>query len=234
MSTEELLDASFKKGMKYIVSAGIDLKSNTYSLNSSKKNQMILCGMGIHPETASEKPNIQEDIDFIKENSNFIKAMSEIGLDGTKPNMNSQEKVFKEMIELALKLDVPMIIHTRKVESKVLEILEEYLKTNNLRKIILHCFSGKKALIQRAIQNKFYLSIPANLKRSEHFKMIVGMCPERQLLTETDSPFLSPIPNEPNYPWNVIETVEEIAKIKSLIVDECKNLLYLNFSRIFL
>jgi Tat protein secretion system quality control protein TatD with DNase activity len=64
--------------------------------------------------------------------------------------------------------------------------------------------------------------------------MIVKMCPERQLLTETDSPFLPPNPNEINYPWNVIKTVEEISNLKSLMPSECKNLLYMNFSRIFL
>ncbi len=234
MSINELLDTSLNKGLKYIVSAGIDLHSNSYSLECSKKSKIVLCGMGIHPETVSEKSDIQKDIEFIKENSKYIKAISEIGLDGTKPNMDAQEKVFKEMIELGLKLDLPMIIHTRKAESRVLEILEGYLKTNNLRKIILHCFSGKKALIQQAIQNRFYLSIPANLKRSEHFKMVVGMCPERQILTETDSPFLAPNPNEPNYPWNVISTVEEIAKIKALVTKECTNILFMNFSRVFL
>jgi len=234
MSTKELLDTSLNKGLKYIVSAGIELKSNQYSLECSKKSKIVLCGMGIHPETVSKKSDIQKDIEIIKENSKYIKAISEIGLDGTKPNMNIQEKVFKEMIEFALKLDLPMIIHTRKAESRVLEILEGYLKTNNLRKIILHCFSGKKALIQRAIQNRFYLSIPANLKRSEHFKMVVGMCPERLLLTETDSPFLPPNPNEINYPWNVINTIEEISLLKSLMPNECKNLLYMNFSRLFL
>ncbi|HOI18920.1 MAG TPA: TatD family hydrolase [Candidatus Woesearchaeota archaeon] len=234
MDTKELVETSLAKGLKHIVSAGIDKQSNTYSLECSNRFPLILCGMGIHPEEVSKAIDLSKEIEFIEENSTKLKAISEIGLDATMPFMDKQIEVFNIMLKISLKLNIPAIIHTRNAELKVLEILEEYLKTNNLRKIILHCFSGKKALVQKAIQNKFYLSIPANLKRSEHFKMIVNLCPERQLLTETDSPFLSPIPNQINYPWNVIETVEQIAVIKSLLPKECKNLLYMNFSRLFL
>lgn len=83
-------------------------------------------------------------------------------------------------------------------------------------KVVLHCFQGKKSLIKRAVENGWYFSVPPVIMRLDHFKMLVETVPLGQLLTETDSPYLSPERGERNEPCNVKITIGEIARIKDL------------------
>ena len=98
----------------------------------------------------------------------------------------------------------------------------------------MHCFSGRKHLVQRIRDNGWYFSIPCNVNRSLHFQQIVKDTPMEQLLTETDSPYLSPDPGKINRPDNVKHTIQKIAELKQLTVEETSNIIYSNYQRIFL
>lgn len=200
---------------------GVDPETNRYVLKLKEKYpDTIFPCLGIYPRdalTVETNENFDYDIDkeikFIEENKDKIVAIGEVGMDFKNgKNEKQQEKEFRKMIELAMKLDKPLVIHSRKAEKKVIDILEEY----KFRKIVMHCFGGKHSQVKRIRENKWYFSIPTNIVRDQHFQKLVKETPMMLLLTETDSPFLSPFRNEKNQPINVIETIKKIAEIKRL------------------
>ena len=98
--------------------------------------------------------------------------------------------------------------------------------------IIMHCFSGKKALIRRCAENGWFMSVPPVITRLQHFETLVGLVPLNQLLTETDSPYLSCVAGKRNEPVNVKVSVKEIARIKELSEDEVKTQIYENAKKL--
>ncbi|MFW6220371.1 MAG: TatD family hydrolase [Nanoarchaeota archaeon] len=173
---------------------------------------------------------IKENINFIKKNIKKISAIGEVGLDYKNgKNKKLQMFIFKQMIELAIKHDLPLIIHSRKAELDVIEILEKY----DYKKIILHCFSGKKKLLLRAIKNNWYFTIPTAIVKATQYQEMVKLIPLNKLFCETDSPFMSPFVDKKNEPMFVIESYKMISKIKNLELIELKNAIYMNYQKLF-
>ena len=142
---------------------------------------------------------------------------------------NEQIEAFQKVLELAKKLDKPVIIHSRKAEIECISILEKF----RMKRVIMHCFSGKKSLIKRCVENGWFLTIPPVLVRLEHFKMMAEIVPLENLLTETDAPYLSPIKGELNFPYNVEISIKEIAKIKNLDENFVSEKIFENAEKIF-
>ena len=98
----------------------------------------------------------------------------------------------------------------------------------------MHCYGGKvKLAIAMAEKWGWSFSIPANLSRSESFQRLVQKLPPECILTETDAPFLSPIPQTRNEPANVVQTVGIIAKLRNWTDDEAKSKIWANYQRLF-
>jgi len=98
----------------------------------------------------------------------------------------------------------------------------------------MHCFSGNKKLIQKIIDNQWFLTVPTNVVFSSHFQEMVKMASLSRLLVETDSPFLGPVKGERNEPANIIKAVEKIAEIKEMDKEEVANILWNNAQGLFL
>jgi len=99
--------------------------------------------------------------------------------------------------------------------------------------LLLHYFCGKKKLVKRAADNKYYFSIPTVIVRAQNFQLIAENVNINQLLTETDGPFGSPFRGEKNQPAYVIESVKKIAEIKGFTVEETMKNIFLNYQRLF-
>jgi TatD DNase family protein len=127
------------------------------------------------------------------------------------------------------KINKPIVVHSRKAELDAVELLE----SSKIKNIVLHCFNGRRHLIKRAIEHGWYLSIPPIITRLQHFQMIAELAPIDQILTETDCPYLSPVPGKRNEPANVSVTVKEIARIKNLSEKKVADEIYENYKRVF-
>jgi TatD DNase family protein len=174
---------------------------------------------------------IEENINFIKKNINKISAIGEIGLDYKNGHDKElQKNIFTKMIELAIKHNLPIIIHSRKAELDVIEILEKY----NYKKTIMHCFCGKKKLLLRAIKNNWYFTISTSVVRSIQFQEMIKTVPLTKLFCETDSPFMSPYKDKKNEPCFVIESYKMISKIKNIELEETKKAIYMNYQKLFI
>ncbi len=231
-----------------VVSSGINSFANKKVLELSKKYDNIFASFGIYPIDGiiKEFPNLKDDgpreilpldvdleLEWILEHKDDCLFIGEVGLDFKVVTVNeeiknAQEKNFEKIILLAKKIDKPLLIHSRGAELECIELLEKH----NCRKVIMHCFNGKKSLIKRIIDNGWFLTVPAVITRLEHFKMLVSITPLNQLLTETDSPYLSPVPMTRNEPKNVLVSIKEIAKIKELSFEEVKKNIFENAKKL--
>ena len=239
---DEIIQKARNAGLKHIITNGTNPETNRKCLEISKKYDIVECGMGIYPRTALKKEietgdypiklenfDIDEEIGFIRKNKNNIVAISEVGLDFVHGEDNQQIEDFQKMIDLAEELNKPIVIHSRKAEQRAIEILE----SSKLKKVIMHCFSGKKSLVKRIANNGWFLTVPTIIVRSFQFQDIAKDVQVNQLLCETDSPYLSPYKEQWNEPAYVVESYKKIAELKDMDIIEVINNIYMNWQKVF-
>jgi len=231
---DEVINRAQKAGIKVIINNGLNPESNRKTLELSKKYHIIKPALGLYPDDAIKltEKQIQEELNFIEKNKEKIIAIGEVGLDykycKEKKNKEFQKEIFIKIIKLSKKINKPLIIHSRKAESDVIEILEK----EKTKKVILHCFSGKLKLIKKAAEFGYYFSVPTNIVRSIQFQKLVEIVDINQLLTETDSPYLSPYKNKRNESAFIIETIKKIAEIKNITTNEIANNIFMNYQKV--
>ncbi len=213
-------------------------------LELSKKYEIIKASLGIYPLDAvglgnyddtpreTRKLDVDEEIKFIKKNKDKIIAIGEIGLDKSpeEPKLEEQKEVFWKCIRLAEQIKKPIVIHTRKAEQECIEILE----SSKIKNVVLHCFTGNLKLVKKAEDLGFYFSIPAVATRLTHFHEVIQRTSMKNLLTETDAPYLSPFKGERNEPSYIKETIKLISKIKNITEQEVENIIFSNYQNIFM
>jgi len=224
-------------GVKVIVNNGVDVNTNRKVLEISKKFSIIRPSFGFYPVHVAELgiKEVKKEIEWIKKNKPI--AIGEVGLDykvgDDNPNGDLHKEVqieaFRLFIQLSKELKIPIIVHSRKAEEDVLDILEE----ENATKVVLHCFMGKKKYIERATKSGFSFSIPVSAVKLEQLQWLVKHVPLPQLLTETDSPYQSPVIGERNDPSNIPKTIDKIALIKGITSEECMKIIWMNYQKMF-
>ncbi len=227
-----IINRAKERGIGIIVANGTNPETNRKSLEFSNKYDEVKVALGFYPIDALKMSDeeINKEIDFIHKNKDKIVAVGEIGMDFKESDdKERQKKAFSKLVKLGIKIDKPVIIHSRKAELECIEILEK-LKA---KKVIMHCFSGKLILVKRIIDNGWSLSIPASVKNSEHFQNIIKMCDINQLLCETDAPFLHPDKLRDNEPMFVIESYRKIAEIKKMKLNDVEKKIEENYKELF-
>jgi TatD DNase family protein len=229
----EIIENAKKSNVK-ILTAGIDIKSNRKILELKKQNPEIEICLGIYPtETLKlSEEEINSEIDFIRNNKNKIIAIGEVGLDlkeNSPETLEKQKENLSKFIELAKELNKPVIIHSRKAEKECIEFIEKF----NYKKIVMHCFSGNFKLVEKILENNWILTIPTSVKNSQHFQKVIEVAPIKNLLCETDSPYLHPNKEFPNEPKNVIESYKKISEIKKIPLKEVEKTLEENYANFF-
>ena len=169
---------------------------------------------------------LQEAIDYKQ-----IDCLGEIGLDyyWDTSFIDKQKEAFIRQIHMANKANLTIAIHMREATKDTLDILREHAQT----KVIMHCFSGSVETMKECIKQGYLISLagPITFKNARHAIEVAKECPLAFLLTETDSPYLTPVPyrgkqNEPKY---VSYVTQKIAEIKDMNVEEVANQIQDNF-----
>jgi len=230
---DQVIERAKEVGVVAIINNGTDPKSNVKTLELAKKFPLVKAALGIYPTDALKlsKKEFEEALIFIRKNKKKLIAIGEVGMDfkQIQGKEKEQSENFLEFINLAKELKLPIIVHSRKAEEKVVEVLE----SSKMKKVVMHCFSGSMKLVKRIEDNGWMFSIPCNITISEHFQNIVRQVSISQLLTETDAPFLPPIKGQRNEPKNVAYTIDKISEIKNLDKEEVKKIIFMNFKKIF-
>lgn len=230
-SEEELVkvvENAIKSDVKVIISNGLNLEDNEKTLKIAEKYDIVKSALGIYPNMYEK---LEENIELIRKNKDKIIAIGEVGMDFKQnENVEEQKNVFERVIKIGEELKKPIIIHSRQAEKEVIEILETF----NAKKIVMHCFTGKKKFLLRAKENGYYFTVPTNVVKSKQIQDIVNHVNMDRLFTETDCPYLSPYPDKKNEPAFVIESVKKIAEIKKMDAEEVANNIFKNYQQLFL
>jgi TatD DNase family protein len=227
---DEVITDSEKNGVKLIISNGTNLESNKKVLELSKKYEIIKPAFGLYPTEAEEmsEKEISETLSFIENNKPV--AIGEVGLDLYHgKNLEKQKEVLKKLIDLSKKLDIPIIVHSRKAEKETVE----FLKENEAKKVILHCFCGNKELTEEAESLGYLFSIPVAIMKNKTFRKLAKRIQLKSILTETDAPFLSPYEGKRNEPSYIKESIKKIAEIKGITAEELEKIIFMNYQNLF-
>jgi len=216
------------------------------TLSSFKKIELIVekypsiyGTFGIHPHETKDNKEINSPYicNLIKNNKKII-GVGETGLDFyyEHSDKESQKKSFLEHIQAASELNVPLIVHSREAEKDIYEILSSEKKNSNL-KVLIHCFTGSKSFAKKLIDIDCFISISGiiTFMNSVELSKAVSYIPLNKLLVETDSPYLSPIPfrGKSNEPSHIVHTVEKLALIKKISVNDIETNTTNNFLKLF-
>jgi TatD DNase family protein len=259
---DEVIERFRELGGEVIITSGVNKSSNRGALELAERYDCVRVSFGIYPMDALaaeiksgeanelmrdlEEFSVDDELSWIEENKDLCVAIGEVGLDNnfsefqTEEMRTKQEEVFRKVLRLAKKIGKTVVVHSRKAELRAIEILEEESRLDSGHqtgqgelKVVMHCFSGKKSLIRRCVDNGWSFSVPAVIVRLEHFKMLVEMVPLENLLTETDGAYLSPVAGTRNEPANVLVTIKEIARIKGMEIEEVGEEIFNNAKRLF-
>jgi len=229
----KIIENADKKNV-LIITQGVSIQSNRKALELVEKHGNVKCALGLYPIDAinlNEK-EINNEIKFIENNKEKIIAIGEVGLDFKEEENEDKRKkqieTFRKFIKLSIKLNKPIIVHSRKAEAECIQLLEK----ENAKKVVMHCFNGNFNLVEKIVKNGWYLTIPTNVTRNEHFQKIIEKTPINQLFCETDSPYLHPNKEWPNVPANVIVSYEKIAQIKGMKLKDAERAIEANFDKV--
>ena len=218
---DELIEELKTKNIIKVINCADSIETSKEVLNIYNKYEgYLLPAVGIHPENI-DNSNLKTIENIIKEHKVF--AIGEIGLDYhyNDENKDEQKEYFIKQLDLALKYDLPVIIHIREAMQECFDIL----KTRK-NKGIIHCFSGSVEMAREYIKLGYKLGIGGVLtfKNSKLYEVIEKI-DLKDIVLETDSPFLSPEPfrGKKNKPCNVLYVAKRIAEIKNISLEEVIN-----------
>ena len=236
---EEVISHIFSSDVTKLISAGYSLESSKKALELANTYPPIYTVCGISPNDIPENVQKLEEeikqIEILAQNKKVL-GIGEIGLDyyWNKENKDLQQFAFIQQIELANKLNLPIVIHTREAVSDTIEILKKHPVN---KKGVFHCCPLNQELVKEALKLGFYISFagPITFKNSKNAEEVIRLVPENRMLIETDSPYLSPEPNrgKRNDSTNVKYMAEKIAMVKGYTIEEVAKMTYDNTCRIF-
>jgi TatD DNase family protein len=225
---DAVLESARAAGLTSIIANGLNPEDNQRVLALAARDPLVKPALGLYPVDAvllemralgidyprelAHEPSAEEAVAWLRDNVERAFAIGEVGLDGywvPESLWPRQEQAFRALVALAIEADKPLIIHTRKRERRALEILVEM----GARRVDFHCFGGKLKLAREIAERGYWLSIPANARRSESFTRMLQTLPRDKLLLETDCPYLGPEKDAASEPHNVRVTARYAAEL---------------------
>jgi TatD DNase family protein len=216
---EAMIARAREAGVDAFVTIGCDLATSRSAVALTDTHPFVYASIGVHPH---EVKHIQDDwygeFRRLAQNRKVV-AYGEIGLDYhyNHSSPNEQRERFREQIQLARELTLPVIIHTREAQEDTITILKEE-KASEVGGVF-HCFSGDAWLAKDALDLGFYLSFSGVLtfKNATMLREIAKTVPLDRLLIETDCPYLTPVPHrgKRNEPAFVSFIAEQLATVRA-------------------
>lgn len=245
---DDVIKRAYSAGVKKIINTGTSLESSLKAIELAEKYDNLYAITGIHPHHADKlKKGWENEIETLSKKPKVL-AIGEIGLDyfGYKSNgvvePKLQREVFRRQIEISIKHKLPLQIHGRLAGKDIIGIIKDYKNELQDPPGMFHCMAGDTDYLKNVLDLGFYVGFDGNITykglapgENSPLSRLVNYTPVERIVTETDAPFLTPLPyrgsrNEPSY---VIIVGELIAKIKRIPFGEADKITTRNASKIF-
>jgi TatD DNase family protein len=242
----EVIESHKEKNIGTIC-VGVDKATSEKALMLSGLHENIYACIGLHPDNVTEEGDF--DREFYKDiaMNQKVVAIGECGLDYFRIDPNdhvgkdNQKKAFRDQIELALFLDLPLMLHIRPSQNsydayeEVLEILEVYKKDNPNLRGDSHFFVGTEVIADRFIALGFTVSFTGVITITTDYDELVRYVPLEHMMAETDAPYVAPVPYRGKRcePYMVEEVYKKIADLKGISLEEVVSQLAENRKRMF-
>ena len=223
-------------GVATMITVGTDMASSAQAVATATRFDGVWAAVGIHPNDAIEAtPRVLEVIEQLARDPACV-AVGETGLDYYRDHTTpeQQDASFRAHIEIAKRTDRTLVIHCRDAWDDVLDTLDAVGAPD---RVVLHCFSGDLGVVQRSVEAGYYASFAGNVTfaNAEPLREAAAAVPAELLLTETDSPYLTPHPHrgEANDPSFVPLTLRTLAQVHGRAEEELADVIVANTSRAF-
>jgi TatD DNase family protein len=234
---EQVLERAVKGGVTRVITVGTDLPSSTESVKLAQTHDFVFSTVGCHPHNA--KDCSAEDLAQLcaLAAKPKVAAWGEIGLDFFKlySPREKQLALFEEQLDLACRVDLPVVIHDRVAHAEILSILRK--KKDSALRGVIHCYSGDFSIAMEFIALGFAISIPGTVtyKNARDTQETAARIPIEQLLVETDAPYLTPVPmrGKRNEPLFVTHTARAVAELRGMDFQEFCRAADENTTRLF-
>jgi len=225
---DEILDRASSAGVEKIIVPATDYKTSIEVTSLASKHKMIYGAVGIHPTELKDFD--EKDLYGIEQlcSEQKIVAIGEIGLDYYWEPFDAalEKQVLTAQLELAKKKNLPVILHNRKSSEDLMKVIAYHSVDGKLRGQF-HSFSGDKKMAEQCVQMGFCISFTGNItyKPNESTLIsydILSSLPLNNLLIETDSPYLPPVPHrgKKNEPSFIVKTAEKIAELMKISTED--------------
>lgn len=231
----EILDSMPGSNVGLIVDPGCDLISSKAAIELSNRYEFVYAAVGWHPEDMDKlSDEAYAEMEKLAEHPKCV-AIGEIGLDyyWDASHKEEQKALFRRQIELALKLNKPVIIHDREAHGDSFDIVCDYPELRG----VFHCYSGSVEMAQELLKRGWYLGFdgPITYKNARKALEVLESCPLDRIVIETDSPYLTPVPNrgKRNDSRQLEFVAAKIAEVKGISPEEIADITMANGRRLF-
>ena len=231
----QILDGMPEKNVGLIVDPGCDLESSRAAIALAEKYDYVYAAVGWHPEDIDKFS--EEAFSELKRLAQHPKcvAVGEIGLDyyWDSEHKDEQKAIFRRQIELALELNKPIIVHDREAHGDSREIVRGYPELRG----VFHCYSGSPEMAAELLKRGWYLGFdgPITYKNARRAIEVLEICPVERIVIETDSPYLTPVPNrgKRNDSSQLCHVIEKIAEVKGMSTGEVERITFENGKKLY-
>lgn len=231
----QILDGMPEKNVGLIVDPGCDHESSRAAVALAEKYDFVYAAVGWHPEDIDKFS--EEAFSELKSLAQHPKcvAVGEIGLDyyWDSEHKDEQKELFRRQIELALELNKPAIVHDREAHGDSLEIVCGYPELRG----VFHCYSGSPEMAAELLKRGWYLGFdgPITYKNARRAIEVLEVCPIERIVIETDSPYLTPVPNrgKRNDSSQLCHVIEKIAEVKGMSAAEVERITFENGKKLY-
>ncbi|XBC44177.1 MAG: YchF/TatD family DNA exonuclease [Buchnera aphidicola (Schlechtendalia peitan)] len=233
---DDVLKKSIDNNIKLLLTVSTSIHNFHYVKKFIKNHENILLSCGIHPLHLHEDKNNIKNLEFLCKDDKVI-AIGETGLDYHHKTCdhNTQQSLFRKHVQLAIKLNKPLLIHTRHSINDTINILKEERTTECTG--IIHSFSENIHFARKILDMGFYISFSGiiTFKNADYVRQVVKFAPLESILLETDSPYLTPVPyrGQENQPAFLCHTALLVSKLKNISIDELAEHTTQNFFKLF-
>jgi len=235
---DEILENARKAGVTGFLNISTRQREWGEIIAVAERETDVWASVGVHPHEADSHPDLGAAALVDAADHPRVIAIGECGLDYyyDKSDRQAQRERFRAHVEAARQIGLPLVVHTREAEADTAEILSEAVREGGVTGV-LHCFTGSAELARKGLDLGFYVSLSGivTFKNAADLQAIAKWLPADQMLVETDSPFLAPVPHRGQKcePAFVADTARFVAALREEDPDRLAETTTANFFNLF-